>query len=600
MKRKRTDKLSDATKEKVLICVAWPYANGQQHIGHYAGCHLPADILARFSRLRQKDVLMVSGSDAHGTPITVQAKKEGVEPKQIVERYHSYCVAAHKLLGISFSLFTQTHTDNHEAVAQEFFKALLEGGYIYKSSSNQLFDLEASCFLPDRYVEGECPYCHFKEARGDQCDNCGKTFDATELMNPVSKVSGSSNIEVRATEHFYLDLSKMNQALQDWISEPKDHWRSHVLNFSRSEIGKMNLKGRPITRDLEWGIPIPLEGYSGKCLYVWFEAVIGYLSASIEWSKRYADQDDWKQWWDKEKAPEVKSYYFLGKDNVSFHTLLWPAMLMAKGGLNLPYDVPANEYLNSYGRKFSKSRGNAIFMKQVAEKYQPDAWRYVLTVLAPETGDVNFTWDDFVEKVNNELVANWGNLVNRVVTLGFKHFSGVIPAPMELNEADQKLQAEIRDDFTKASELYESVKLRAALEHVRGSCQKVNQYLNQEEPWKTIKDDATRAKTVIYNVLQCVDWLKLMWSPILPTTCQQLHRNLGYTSDLFSEIREETAEDSKGIRALLAYEHLATEIWELKTLPAGQVLTKPKPLFQKLDAEEVYAYAETIDPELNK
>lgn len=591
-------------RRPVLVCIAWPYVNAEQHIGHYAGCHLPADIFARFQRLAGQEVLMVSGSDAHGTPITVRAREEGIEPAEVVRRYHAACLKAHQAMGISLDLYTQTHTSNHVRVAQDMFTGLLEKGYIYKATSQQLYDRQAACFLPDRYVEGTCPKCGAAQARGDQCDACGATYEAVELINPVSKVSGSSDLEVRDTEHFYLDLSKMNAALHDWIQQDRRHWRPSVLNFSRAEIGKMNLKGRPITRDLSWGVPIPLEGFDDKRLYVWFEAVIGYLSASQEWAQRQGQPEAWQRWWQQGGGDEqARAYYFLGKDNISFHTLLWPAMLMAKGGLNLPFDVPANEYLNSYGRKFSKSRGNAIPMVAACERFQPDAWRYVLTALAPETGDVNFSWDDFVEKVNNELVANWGNLVHRVSSLAFKHFSGVIPEAPPLNEDDSRLLEQLKQDFESVGELFQAVKLRAALEEVRSACQKVNQYLNQGEPWRLIKSDPEAGRRMMYVALQAVDWLKLMWAPILPHTSQQLHHALGYEGRLFGEISTHDVQDELGQRQVLTYEPVkqtALGGLALSPLPAGQVLHKPKPLFTKLEADEVFAFAEAYAPDAAK
>ncbi len=575
-----------SAKQKILVCVAWPYANGLQHIGHIAGAYLPPDIFARYHRMRGHDVLMVSGSDTHGTPVTIQAEKEGVTPLDVVTRYHEKFIESYQKIGLTFDLFTHTHTENHEQIVHDFFKSLLDKGYIYRAISKQVFDRQAGRFLPDRYIEGECPLCGYKEARGDQCDQCGKTFDAIELKNPVSKMTGSRDLEVRETEHFYVDLGKLNDPLLNWIKEGKSHWRRHVLNFAKGTLEKKELRGTAITRDLEWGITIPLPGFEGKRIYVWFEAVMGYLSATMEWARLTGDPESWKKFWDDKTGSDTKSYYFIGKDNITFHTIHWPGYLIAKGGLNLPYDVPANEYLNSYGRKFSKSRGSSITVLDVLERYQVDAWRYALTALAPETGDVDFTWDDFVEKVNNELVANWGNLVNRMLGFAFKRYDGKIPTPETPYESDDiALLDEIRAGFETVGILFEGVKLRSALEELKRLSQKVNQYLNDRAPWTVIKTDPARAKTSVYVSLQCITWLNTLWSPILIESSEMIWKSLGFDGQLFGRQYTETSREAGGSEHLiLRYDHAAAVgRWEPRELPLGQAMREPSAPFKKLD-----------------
>ncbi len=587
-----------AQKKKILVGVAWPYANNVQHIGHIAGAYLPPDIFARFQRMRGQDVLMVSGSDTHGTPVMIKAEQEGTTPAAIVERYHAKFIESYLKMGITFDLFTHTHTQNHEEVTHDFFKTLLEKGFIYSATSKQLFDRKGGRFLPDRYVEGECPFCGSKDARGDQCDNCGKTYDAIELKNPVSKMNGSRDLEVRETEHFYIDLGKLNEPLLEWISKDKDHWRKHVLNFTRGTLEKRELRGTAITRDLDWGVSIPLPGYDSKRIYVWFEAVIGYLSAAKEWAQLTGHPDAWRDYWDAAKNPDARIYNFIGKDNITFHTIHWPGYLYAKGGLNLPYDVPANEYLNMFGRKISKSRGTMITVLDVLERYQADAWRYALTALAPETSDVDFSWDDFLEKVNNELVANWGNLANRVLGFAFKRYDGKIPAiAAPLDAEDQRLLGDVKGGFESVAALYEAVRLRSALEEIRRLSQRVNQYLNDKAPWTTIKTNPDGAQTSVYVALQCIEWLKTMWAPILPESCQLIHTTLGFTGELGGRQYTEEVKDAKGTHLVLRYDHAAAKgVWEAVTLAPGQAMQPPTAPFRKLDDKMVEAETQTAPP----
>lgn len=589
----------------ILVCVAWPYVNGEKHIGQIAGAYLPPDIFARYQRMAGNRVLMVSGSDTHGTPITLQAEKEGITPAQVVEKYHELFVQGCEKMGLTFDLYTHTDTQNHWEVTQQVFLRHLENGYIYRDVQKQWYDPEAKRFLADRYVEGSCPFCGYDRARGDQCDNCGRLYDALELKNPRSQITGSQDLEVRETEHFFLDLAQSNEPLLEWIQEGKEHWRSNVLNFTRGQLNLQDLRGRPITRDIDWGVGIPLEGYEGKRIYVWYDAVQGYLSAAIEWANLIGRQNAWVDWWDANSAPDARHYYFIGKDNIVFHSQMWPAMIMAYNDepgaegdavrLHLPYDVPANEYLNFRGEQFSTSRGNVIGFNTVLERFEVDAWRYVLTALAPEGSDSEFTWEEFVERVNSELVANWGNLANRVLGFAYKRFDGVVPEPGTLDETDQALLDEVKAGFESVGERYANVQLKSALNEVRRLSQRVNQYLNAKEPWKLIKEDPQKAGSAVYVALQAIDWLKILWSPILPHSSEALHQYLGHQGRLFGEQYTERVEDERGTHLVLRYrDEEAIGRWQADPLPPGQVLRQPAPLFQKLDADEVLGDSETI------
>ena len=592
---------------KILVCVAWPYANGEKHIGQIAGAYLPPDIFARYQRMAGNDVLMVSGSDTHGTPITLQAEREGLGAAEVVDKYHELFVEGCVAMGLTFDLYTHTDTQNHWDVTQQVFRRHMANEYIYREVQEQWYDPEAGRFLADRYVEGTCPFCGFGEARGDQCDNCGRLYDALELTDTRSKLSGSRELKVRETEHFFLDLGALNEPLLEWVGSDKEHWRNNVLNFTQGQLNLKELRGRAITRDIDWGIDIPLAGYESKCIYVWYDAVQGYLSAAIEWAALSGGK--WQDWWDRDLSPDARHYYFIGKDNIPFHTQIWPGMIMAyndeveadgeaanisglsetaeplkKARLHLPYDVPANEYLNFGGAQFSTSRGNVIGFNTVLEEFEADAWRYTLTAMAPETADTEFTWPDFVELVNNELVANWGNLVNRALGFAFRRFEGAVPEPGELDATDEALLAEIRGGFESVGTLYEAVRLKAALQEARRLSQRVNQYLNEKEPWRTFGTDPQTTATTVYVTLQAIDWLKLLWAPILPHSSEQLHQYLGYSEPLFGKLDTTAVDDKRGSHLVLRYDHGgASGAWQAQTLAAGQLLRKPAPLFAKLD-----------------
>jgi len=586
------------TGRKILVGVAWPYVNGEKHIGQIAGAYLPPDTFARYQRMKGNDVLVVGGSDTHGTPIMLKAEAEGISPEEVMAKYHALFIDGLLAMGITFDWYTHTDTENHWDVTQQMFLRHWETGYIYKDVQKQLYDPQAKMFLADRYVEGTCPICGYEGARGDQCDNCGNLFDALELKNPRSKITGNTELEVRETEHFFLDMGKMNQPLLDFYNRgDKGHWRSNVINFTRGQLELRELRGRAITRDLDWGIPIPVGDYPTKRIYVWYDAVIGYLSAAIEWAKVNAaqkgtDADLWKEWWDAQIAPDARSYYFIGKDNIPFHTIIWPGMLIGynEGStqLNLPYDVPSNEYLNLGGGKFSTSRGNVIGFNTMLRHFQPDAVRYVLTALAPETSDVEFTWQDFIDRVNNELVANWGNLVNRMLGFAYKRFDGRVPDPGALAPEDIVFLDEIRSGFDSVGALYDAVKLKAALQEARRLSQRVNQYLNDKAPWKLIATDPAAAAQAVYVALQAIDWLSVIWSPILPFSSEEVHAMLGYEGSLYGKQFTETIADGRGTHVVLSYDaSSATGAWTPGTLPPGQTLREPHALFVKLDEESL-------------
>ena len=405
------------TRRRILVCVAWPYAKTSTHVGQIAGAYLPGDIFARYHRMAGSQVLMVSGSDMHGTPITVDADKEGVTPRELATRYHQQIVEIWRGLGISFDLYTETTTANHYQQTQAFFLRLYEKGFIFKDTMESPYCPIDRRFLPDRYVEGTCPYCGYEGARGDQCDNCGRTLDPTQLIAPRCRLCGSPNVEIRETEHFFLDLPQFEPSLRTWLQRETGLWRPNVLNFALNWI-KEGLRPRAITRDLDWGVPIPLPGYEDKRIYVWFDAVIGYYSASIEWAERNGTPDAWKEWWELRpdgSAPSLP-YYFIGKDNIAFHTIIWPAMLMGFGGLALPYDVPANEFMTMGGTKASSSRGNVIWTRDVLDVYGADPLRYYLASTLPEGHDTDFTFEELVRRNNDELVATYGNAAHRILT----------------------------------------------------------------------------------------------------------------------------------------------------------------------------------------
>lgn len=575
----------------IHVSVAWPYANGDLHVGHLAGAYLPADIFARFHRLRGNHVLMVSGSDSHGTPISVEADKRGVNAREIFEHYHERFLITQQKIGISYDLFTHTDTENHARIAQDIFTLLLERGHLYKEKQQLLYSEIERRFLPDRYVEGECYICNYPDARGDQCDNCGNLLDATKLINPRSKNHPEEALIIRETEHYFLELGKFSEQLLAYLDQHESHWRQNVVRFSRNFVGE-GLRGRPITRDIDWGIPVPLAGWDSKRLYVWFEAVMGYLIASIEWATNTGQPDAWKDWW---YNPDVEIYNFIGKDNIPFHTVIWPAELLGidgiyhdADGLQLPYDVPANEFMNIEGKQFSKSRNWAIWLPDILERYQPDAIRYYVAATFPETHDSDFAWDGFLSRVNNELLAAWGNLVNRMLAFAYKRFDGKVPTYDALSDADFAILARAEAGFEEVAALLERVKLREALSAAMGIVRDANAYLDGRKPWTTIKDDPADAARSVYTILRVIDNLKTILAPFLPFSAQRVHELLGYDGQFFGDLT--IAAYSEGARdhnALVYDGSGAVGKWAKSDLKAGQALREPSPLYVKLEPEIV-------------
>jgi methionyl-tRNA synthetase len=576
--------------KKILVAVAWPYANGPRHVGHVAGFGVPSDIFARYHRLAGNDVLMVSGTDDHGTPITFQADKEGVTPEDIANRYNPIIAEDLQKLGLSYDLFTRTRTDNHYRVTQDVFKQMIATGAVYKGTMTGTFSGTTGRALPDRYVEGTCPICGYGEARGDQCDNCGNQLDPADLINPRSRIDGSTPV-FKPTEHFFLDLPKFKDQLKSWI-EGQTHWRPNVRAFSLNLL--KDVPPRPITRDLDWGVPIPIEGFEDKRIYVWFDAVIGYLSASIEWATLNGTPDAWQQWW---LDPTAEAYYFMGKDNIVFHSEIWPAMLMGydrgpltegKGTLNLPHDVVSSEFLTMEGKKFSSSRGVVIYVRDVLQRYAADSLRYYLTIGGPETQDTDFTWAEFVRRNNDELVATWGNLANRVLKNAFNNFD-VVPEPGELTDADQQIIAAVEAGFPKVGGLIAAARFRAALQETLNLAAQANGYISEQEPWKVLKLDRARAATILYVGLRVIDNLKLLFCPFLPASSQRLHELLGYDGTIAGPLElRQVIEDNGWTHQILTCDPQSwSGRWQPSQLPVGQELREPEPLFKKLDPKVV-------------
>ncbi len=536
------------------MCVAWPYANYLLHVGQIGGAYLPADIFARYHRLAGHEVAMVSGSDCHGTPITVTAEREGVEPREIVERYHAKILETWERLGIQFDCYTTTLTENHYQATQEIFLRLLEKDLLYKKTQDQLYDPQAERFLPDRYVDGTCPKCGYTEARGDQCDNCGSQLDAIELINPKSRMTGATPV-LRESEHFFFRLSQMQQPLTDWVSK-QNHWRKNVQNTT---LGTLNegLPDRAITRDISWGVPIPVEGFDSKRIYVWFDAVIGYFSATRQWAQEQGDPEAWKKFWQGDNS---KSYYFIGKDNIPFHTIIWPAMLMGHEDMNLPYDVPANQYVNfSAGQKQSKSRGTGTWVLNLLDVYDPDTVRFYISQILPETSDSEFKEEELIRSNNDILIATWGNLANRVISMIHRNFGGAVPEHGDLAPESAAILAEVEKAFDTVGAEYAGVRLRNASQEAFKVGQMANRYLDERAPWKAVKTDMAHAAETLATAISVVNGLKVLLNPILPFSTEKLHGLLGQEGTV------------------------VTAGWQFRPITAGTQLAEPAPLYTKLD-----------------
>ena len=541
--------------DKIFIGVAWPYADGPLHLGHIAGAYLPADIFARYHRAKGDEVLMVSGSDQHGTPITIKAEQKGRKPAELVDEYHRQFLDSWQQLGISFDLFTRTGTSNHAEVTHDIFLTLLEKGYIYRDTVSQPFCPQCQRYLTDRYVEGTCPYCQSTGARGDQCDDCGKPMAPAELIDPRCRLCGTAP-QFKDSEHFFLKLSHFQKQLSDWAGKQKQ-WRPNVYNLTQRYL-KEGLRDRAITRDINWGVSVPMDGVEGKRIYVWFEAVIGYLSASKEWAKSSGDGERWRSFW---QGDEAKSYYFIGKDNIPFHTLIWPAMLMGCEGLNLPYDVPANEFLTIEGKKLSTSRDWAVWLPDYLARYDPDPMRYLLSINMPETGDTDFSWREFLRRNNDELVATYGNLVHRVLTFVYKNFDGCVPTYDNIDARGKELEARSYTLLNEVGRLITGCHFKQAIMKAMSLAHEANRYLDEKSPWKAIKENRQDAANSLYVALGIISSLKTILYPFLPFSSQKLHKFLGFDGSV---------EDDG---------------WQIKMPEPGQKLLPPEPLFSKLDEE---------------
>ena len=547
--------------KRTTVTSALPYANGPVHIGHLAGVYVPADIYVRYLRLKKEDVLFIGGSDEHGVPITIRAKKEGITPQDVVDRYHTLIKDSFKEFGISFDVYSRTSSKTHHELASEFFKTLYDKGEFIEKTSEQYYDEEAHQFLADRYITGECPHCHAEGAYGDQCEKCGTSLSPTDLINPKSAISGSKPV-MRETKHWYLPLDKHEGWLRKWILEDHKEWRPNVYGQCKSWLD-LDLQPRAMTRDLNWGIPVPVEGGDGKVLYVWFDAPIGYISNTKELLP-----DSWEKWW---KDPDTRLVHFIGKDNIVFHCIVFPTMLKAHGGYILPENVPANEFLNLENDKISTSRNWAVWLHEYLEEMpgKQDVMRYVLTANAPETKDNNFTWKDFQDRNNNELVAVYGNFVNRALQLTKKYWGGVVPECGELTEADRATLDEFKDVKKRVEDYLDIFKFREAQKEAMNLARIGNRYITECEPWKVWKTDPKRVETILYISLQLVANLAIAFEPFLPFSSARLRKMIGVDK--------------------LEWENLG----RTDLLHAGHQLAEPELLFEKIEDE-------TINYQLNK
>jgi len=581
----------------ILSAPAWPYANGPRHIGHVSGFALPCDMFSRYQRMAGHRVLMVSGTDEHGTPIQVQADAEGVSARALADRYNRVIVDDLTSLGMTYDLFTRTTTLNHYAVTQEMFIRLLENGYIFPRTTLGAISPSTGRTLPDRYIEGTCPICGYPSARGDQCDNCGNQLDPADLINPRSKINGETPVFTE-TEHYFLDLPAFAEVLGSWLQAKAGHWRPNVLKFSLNLLD--DLQPRAITRDLDWGVPVPLDGWRDrpdKRIYVWFDAVIGYLSASIEWARRSGDPDAWRAWWND---PDAEAYYFMGKDNIVFHAEIWPAMLLgydglgARGGepgplgtLNLPTEVVSSEYLTMEGRKFSSSRAVVIYVRDFLDRYDVDALRYYVAIAGPENQDTDFTWSEFVRRNNDELVATWGNLVNRAVSFAARNI-GSIPEAGALTDLDTELLARSRQAFGTVGEHLARSRFKFAITEAMRTVAEANKYFSEQAPWKLRETDPDRMRTVLHVALQLVDDAKTLLTPFLPRSSQQVHEMLGGAGTWSDMPHVEEVDEAGGPSyPVITGRYESAARWASAPVRPGAPLATPKPLFTKLDSSVV-------------
>ncbi len=592
-----------SSNRHILTAVAWPYTNGPRHIGHVSGFGVPSDVFSRFQRMSGNNVLMVSGTDEHGTPILVLADQEGLSPRDLADRYNRVIAEDLVALGLSYDLFTRTTTGNHYDVVQKLFIALYENGYVFTHTTKGAVSPSTGRTLPDRYIEGTCPICGYDGARGDQCDNCGNQLDPIDLLAPRSRVNGETP-EFVDTEHFMLDLPAFASVLEEWLASKEGDWRPNVLKFSRNLVE--DLQPRAVTRDLNWGVPIPLEGWKdnpNKRLYVWFDAVIGYLSASIEWAERIGDPEAWRRWWQGEGA---ESFYFMGKDNIVFHSVIWPAILLGESGrvgqngepgvfgeLNVPTEVVSSEFLTMEGQKFSSSRSVVIYVRDFLERYSADALRYFIMAAGPETHDTDFTWAEFVRRNNDELVAAWGNLVNRSVSMAAKNI-GHIPEAGEFTDEDERVLAASRSAFDTVGQRLERSQFKAALQEAMRTVAEANKYISEQAPWVLRKTDPERMATVLHVALQLVQDANTLLTPFLPESANKVHAMLGGTGTWTGMPRIDTGRDTiGGSEEAVEYPVITGDYadnvarWESMPIATGTPLERPQPLFAKLDPSVV-------------
>jgi methionyl-tRNA synthetase len=591
---------------RILSAVAWPYANGPRHLGHVAGFGVPSDVFSRYMRMAGHQVLMVSGSDEHGTPILIAADEAGVPPQQLADTNHRVIVEDFVALGLSYDLYTRTTSRNHHKVVQELFTGVYDNGYLIEQTTMGAISPSTGRTLPDRYIEGTCPICGYDGARGDQCDNCGNQLDPQDLKNPRSRVNGEVPQFVE-TQHLLLDLPALADALAAWLDERERTglWRPNVIRFSQNILKE--IRPRAMTRDLDWGISVPLEGWRDnptKRLYVWFDAVIGYLSASVEWARRLGDPERWREWWNasSEGGGTALSYYFMGKDNITFHAQIWPAELLAYNGkgtkdgspgrlgeLNLPTEVVSSEFLTMESRQFSTSRGHVILVRDLLSRYQADAFRYFVAAAGPENQDADFTWREFVRRTNDELVAGWGNLVNRTANLVAKNF-GEIPAAGQLNDADRSLLDAVEAAFGVVGQAIGRNRMRQAITEAMRTVAEVNKYVSDQAPWQ-LKGEHQRERlgTVLHVTVQCVNDLNVVLSPFLPFSANAVDEVLGGSGDVQPMPRVEEVEDLDGGSPypIITGDYSSTRAWRREPVKVGARVVKPKPVFTKLDPSVV-------------
>ncbi|HKW42897.1 MAG TPA: methionine--tRNA ligase [Thermoplasmata archaeon] len=545
---------------RILVCVAWPYASGPRHLGHATSTFIPADVFARYHRMKGDDVLVVGGSDMHGTPTMVRADEEGVPPRVIAERFHHLHAKNIDQLGVLYDLYWNTADPHHKEWVQEIFLRLKEKGHIYEAKMTSPFCTTGNHFLPDRYVEGTCPNCGFERARGDQCENCGRLWDPFDLINPKCRIHGTRPIP-KETSHFFFRLSAFQKPLTKWAFDDKEFWRHHVLTFMRGWLQE-GLKDRPITRDLEWGIEVPVPGYETKRIYVWFDAVIGYLTATKELFLRRGVPNGWKDFW---YDPKARHYYFVGKDNIVFHTIIWPAILMGYDEkLDLPYDVPATQFLNISGERMSAGRGRGVWLSDMLERFDPDQLRYYALATMPETKDTEFTWEDFAQRNNSELLAVYGNFVHRALTFADKNFDHAVPSAAFLDATDKAMIRSVEEQWKKVGQNLEFVHLKDATKEAIQLARLGNQYFDQKAPWDLIKKDRVACGTALHVALRVARALAIIFAPFLPFSSARLWTALGYDSDVHAQRWDDALDD----------------------LPSGQKLRVGKPLFAKIDLSE--------------